>query len=111
MRWRTTVLRRSRSTVQFSRSRPTGTSVLAGSETRTFSFATSTLRGPWRRWAAWDMKRNKQLTAAQLDLTHRLQGHEPLLKKGRGVGYKLHTRLTPINMALDIDYAGLYRRA
>src|ERR1700719_1313741 len=56
-------------------------------------------------------ERNKQLTAAQLDLTHRLQGHEPLLKKGRGVGLQLHTRLTPINMALDIDYAGLWRRA
>jgi Uncharacterised nucleotidyltransferase len=42
-------------------------------------------------------ERNKQLTAAQLDLTHRLQGHEPLLKKGRGVGLQLHTRLTPIN--------------
>ena len=56
-------------------------------------------------------ERNKQLTPAQLDLIHRLQGHEKLLKKGRGVGVQLHTRLTPINMALDIDYAGLWRRA
>jgi tetratricopeptide (TPR) repeat protein len=56
-------------------------------------------------------ERNRQLTAAQLDLIHRLWGHEPLLKKGRGVGLQLYTRLTPINMALDIDYAGLRRRA
>jgi predicted O-linked N-acetylglucosamine transferase (SPINDLY family) len=56
-------------------------------------------------------ERNKQLTAAQLDLIHRLQGHERLLKKGRGVAIQLFTRLTPINMALDIDYAGLWRRA
>jgi hypothetical protein len=56
-------------------------------------------------------ERNKQLTAAQLDLIHRLQGHERLLKKGRGVAIQLYTRLTPINMALDIDYAGLWRRA
>ncbi|HEY4847311.1 MAG TPA: nucleotidyltransferase family protein, partial [Methylocella sp.] len=56
-------------------------------------------------------ERNKQLTAAQLDLIHRLQGHERLLKKGRGVAIRLYTRLTPINMALDIDYAGLWRRA
>jgi hypothetical protein len=56
-------------------------------------------------------QRNKQLNAAQLDLIHRLQGHETLLKKGLGVGLRLHTRLTPMNMALDIDYAGLWRRA
>jgi predicted O-linked N-acetylglucosamine transferase (SPINDLY family) len=56
-------------------------------------------------------ERQKQLTATQLDLIHRLQGHEALLKKGLGVGVQLHTRLTPINMALDIDYAGLWRRA
>jgi protein O-GlcNAc transferase len=56
-------------------------------------------------------ERRKQLTVAQLDLIHRLQGHETLLKKGLGVGVELHTRLTPVNMALDIDYAGLWRRA
>ncbi len=56
-------------------------------------------------------ERKQQLTEAQLDLIHRLQGHETLLKKGRGVGVELHTRLTPMNMALDIDYAGLWRRA
>ncbi len=55
--------------------------------------------------------RKPQLTGAQLDLIHRLQGHETLLKKGRGVGVELHTRLTATNMALDIDYAGLWRRA
>jgi hypothetical protein len=56
-------------------------------------------------------ERKKQLTAAQLDLIHRLKGHETLLKKGLGVGFQLHTRLTPMNIALDIDYAGLWRRA
>jgi predicted O-linked N-acetylglucosamine transferase (SPINDLY family) len=56
-------------------------------------------------------ERKKQLTEAQLDLIHRLEGHETLLKKGRGVGVQVHTRLTPIHMAFDIDYAGLWRRA
>jgi hypothetical protein len=55
--------------------------------------------------------RKPLLTGAQLDLIHRLQGHETLLKKGRGVGVELHTRLTPMNMALDLDYAGLWRGA
>jgi protein O-GlcNAc transferase len=55
--------------------------------------------------------RKPQLTGAQLDLIHRLQGHETLMKKGRGVRVELHTRLTPMNMALDIDYAGLWGRA
>jgi tetratricopeptide (TPR) repeat protein len=56
-------------------------------------------------------ERRKQLTVAQLDLIHRLQSHETLLKKGLRVGVDLHTRLTPMNMALDIDYAGLWRRS
>ena len=55
--------------------------------------------------------RKQQLTEAQLDLIHRLQGNETLLKKGRVAGVELHTRLTPMNMALDIDYAGLWGRA
>src|SRR4029077_20721662 len=52
-------------------------------------------------------QRDKQLTAAQLDLIRRLRGHETLLKKGLGVGVQLHARLTAMNLALDIDYAGL----
>jgi protein O-GlcNAc transferase len=56
-------------------------------------------------------ERKKQLTAAQLDLIQRIRGYETLLKKGLGVGVQLHTRLTRMNMALDIDYAGLWRRA
>jgi protein O-GlcNAc transferase len=56
-------------------------------------------------------ERQKQLTVAQLDLIHHLLGHEILLKKGLGVGVELRTRLTPMNMALDIDSAGLWRRA
>jgi predicted O-linked N-acetylglucosamine transferase (SPINDLY family) len=56
-------------------------------------------------------ERKKQLTVAQLDLIQRLQGEEILFKKARGIGVAFHTRLTPMNMALDIDYAGLWRRA
>jgi predicted O-linked N-acetylglucosamine transferase (SPINDLY family) len=56
-------------------------------------------------------ERQRQLTGSQLDLIHRLQGRETLLRKGLGVGLELLTRLTPMNMALDIDYAGLWRRA
>jgi protein O-GlcNAc transferase len=55
--------------------------------------------------------RKRQLTGAQLDLIHRLRGHETLLKKGHVGGVQLHTRLTAMNMALDIDHAGLWRRA
>jgi predicted O-linked N-acetylglucosamine transferase (SPINDLY family) len=56
-------------------------------------------------------ERRKQLTVTQLDIIHRLQGHETLRKRGLGVGVELHTRLTPMNMALDIDPGGLWRRA
>jgi hypothetical protein len=34
-----------------------------------------------------------------------------MLKRGRGVGLRLHTRLTPMNVVLEIGYAGLWRRA
>ncbi len=55
-------------------------------------------------------ERQGQLTAAQFAMIQRLQGHEILLKKARGTVAKPHTRLTPLNMAFDIDYAGLWRR-
>src|SRR5215472_10943149 len=61
--------------------------------------------------AALGYERRKQLTVAQLDLIHRLQGYETLRKSDLGIGVGLHTRLTPMNMALDIDTAGLWRRA
>ncbi len=56
-------------------------------------------------------ERRKQLTVGQLHLIHRLQGHETLLKKNRRIGVRLHTRLTPMDMAYDLDYEGLWRRA
>ena len=56
-------------------------------------------------------ERNGPLTAAQFDLIHRLQGQEILFKQTVGTALEPHTRLTPIKMALDIDYAGLWRRA
>ncbi|MGC2076418.1 MAG: nucleotidyltransferase family protein [Xanthobacteraceae bacterium] len=56
-------------------------------------------------------ERQGQLTAVQFAMIQRLQGHEVLLKKAPGTVVKPHTRLTPLNMAFDIDYAGLWRRA
>lgn len=56
-------------------------------------------------------ERRKYLTAAQLDLMRRLQGHETLFKKPQEFGVDLHTRMTPMNAAVDIDYAGLWSRA
>lgn len=50
-------------------------------------------------------------SAAQLDLIHRLQGREILLAKVKGPAIAINTRLTPLNMALDIDHEGLWRRA
>ncbi len=56
-------------------------------------------------------ERRKQLTVAQLDLIRQVQGHEFLFKKANRIGVRLHTRLTPKAMALDLDYGGLRRRA
>ena len=50
------------------------------------------------------------LTAAQFDLIHRIQGQE-ILFKPNAAAVEPHTRLTPMKMALDIDYDGLWRRA
>jgi predicted O-linked N-acetylglucosamine transferase (SPINDLY family) len=55
-------------------------------------------------------ERQANLTAIQLDVIHRLQGQEIMFKTGAGA-VEPHTRLTPIKMALDIDYGGLWRRA
>ena len=56
-------------------------------------------------------ERRKYLSRAQLDLIHRLQGYEILFKKGLSIGVRPYTRLTPMNMALDLDHAGLWQRA
>jgi predicted O-linked N-acetylglucosamine transferase (SPINDLY family) len=54
---------------------------------------------------------NRELTAAQYELIHRLQGQEIVFKQATGTAIEPHTRLTPIKMALDIDYAALWSRA
>jgi len=51
-----------------------------------------------------------ELTQTQYGLIHWLQGQEILFKKD-AVAVEPHTRLTPVKMALDIDYDGLWRRA
>jgi hypothetical protein len=56
-------------------------------------------------------ERTGQLTAAQFDLIHRIQGQEIIFNKANGTCIEPHTRLTSIKMALDIDYAALWRRA
>jgi protein O-GlcNAc transferase len=56
-------------------------------------------------------ERREQLTAAQFDLIHVLQGREVVFKQGTGTIVVPHSRLTPIKMVLDIDYEGLWRRA
>ena len=56
-------------------------------------------------------ERQEQLTAAQFDFIRRLQGQEIVFKKAPGTGVALHTRLTPMNIVLDIDYPSLWRRA
>ncbi|HET7085333.1 MAG TPA: nucleotidyltransferase family protein [Rhizomicrobium sp.] len=54
--------------------------------------------------------RPANLTETQFRLIHRLQGQEIMFKQDMGA-IEPHTRLTPIKMALDIDYDGLWRRA
>jgi len=56
-------------------------------------------------------QRKTELTAAQLDLVQRFEGQETLSNKTLGAAITLRTRLTPFNMALDIDHAGVWRRA
>jgi len=56
-------------------------------------------------------ERQKGLTPAQLDLTHRLQGQEIMARRKGGTVIEPHTRLVSMKVALDIDYAGLYARA
>ncbi len=56
-------------------------------------------------------ERKDALSNAQIELIQRLQGQEVLSHKTLGIGVEPHTRLTPIKMTLDIDYAGLWRRA
>jgi len=56
-------------------------------------------------------RRRSGLTDAQLALIHRIQGQEIVSSKAIGLVVEPHTRLTSAKLALDIDYAGLWRRA
>jgi protein O-GlcNAc transferase len=55
--------------------------------------------------------RKETLRAPQIAMIQHLQGQDFLYKKSAGIGVEPHTRLTPIKMALNIDYAGLWQRA
>ena len=56
-------------------------------------------------------ERNDVLTDAQIEMIRWLQGQDFAYAKNVGMGVEPHTRLTPIKMALDIDYAALWQRA
>ena len=56
-------------------------------------------------------EREQTLTVSQIELIQRLQGQDFVYRKAAGIGIRPHARLTPFKMALDIDYAGLWRRA
>jgi protein O-GlcNAc transferase len=56
-------------------------------------------------------ERTEALSEAQIAMIQRLQGQDFVYRKAIGIGVEPHTRLTPIKMALDIDYAALWRRA
>jgi tetratricopeptide (TPR) repeat protein len=56
-------------------------------------------------------RRTGELTAAQFALIHRLQGQELIFGEFSRTAVEPHTRVTSLKMALDIDYAGVWRRA
>ena len=56
-------------------------------------------------------ERKGRSTEAQIEAIQRLQGKDFLYRKDAEIGVEPNTRLTPAYMALDIDYAGLWRRA
>jgi putative nucleotidyltransferase-like protein len=55
--------------------------------------------------------RKGQFTAAQIEMIQRLQGQEIVFHQTARICIEPHTRLTPLKMTLDIDYAGLWGRA
>src|SRR5205085_827456 len=55
--------------------------------------------------------RQGTLSEAQFEMVHRLQGQEIIFRDSGGPALEPHTSLTPISLALDIDYDGLWRRA
>jgi Flp pilus assembly protein TadD len=55
--------------------------------------------------------RQPGLTPAQLSMIHRIQGQEVMTHAAMGLVVEPHTRLTSAKFGLDIDHAGLWRRA
>jgi Uncharacterised nucleotidyltransferase/Tetratricopeptide repeat len=55
-------------------------------------------------------ERKEQLTAAQFELMHHLRGRDVLFNESLGITVRPHTRLTPANIVLDIDYAAFWYR-
>jgi protein O-GlcNAc transferase len=56
-------------------------------------------------------ERDGTLTNEQIETIQRLQGQDFLYTRVSEIGIEPHTRLTPIKMALDIDYDALWTRA
>jgi hypothetical protein len=52
-----------------------------------------------------------RLTQVQSQLIRRLEGREQLSRKVVDANFWVHTRLTPLSWAVDIDYPALWRRA
>ena len=61
--------------------------------------------------ARFGYKRRGNLTAAQYDFIHRLQGQEIIFKEVVGTAIEPHTRLTSLKLELPIDYEGFWQRA
>src|SRR5579862_5448271 len=55
--------------------------------------------------------RGGQLTEAQFDLIHRLQGQEIIFHSATGMAIEPHTRLTSVKVVFDIDHSAFWRRA
>ena len=56
-------------------------------------------------------EQDMRLTVAQLDFIRYLEGNEKLFNRALGIGADVCSRLTPINMSINIDLEGLWRRA
>ena len=56
-------------------------------------------------------QREGSLTAAQLRLIRRIEGRDFLVNKKKQIVVRPHTRITPLHLAVNIDYAGMWPRA
>jgi predicted O-linked N-acetylglucosamine transferase (SPINDLY family) len=60
--------------------------------------------------SAFGYTRNAELTETQCDLVQRLDGRESLRKRNSSQTIEVQTRLAPMAVAVDIDFAGLWQR-